>query len=206
MDASYVDAWIYKSAMILLVAGALNWLAVGVAGVNIVDTLFGGRGVLGRIVYVLVGLAALYVMFRRDFYLPFLGKSVVPCGGLKNHMPPGATEEVTVKVTPGAKVLYWGAEAATKKLEELNDWRGAYLGFENAGVATADSTGTVVLRLRAPQPYTVPLKGRLESHVHYRVCGGDGMMSPVQTVFMEKKAVEGFTCGVPMAGLAPVYH
>jgi len=189
---SYNAALFYKFAMLLLVAGALNWLIIGLTGINVVEKLFGAT--IGRVIYILVGLAAVFVLFRRDFYLPFLGQTVVPCAGLKNYVPPGATEEVVIKVSPGAKVIYWAAEPAEKKNGVLADWRRAYSGFENAGVTTADDTGRAILRLRAPQPYTVPWKGRLESHVHYRECSATGMMSAVKTTFIGgKKGVEGFT-------------
>ena len=47
-------------AFALLVIGGLNWLLVGVAGWDIGE-LFGGQGeIISRVIYVLVGLAAIY--------------------------------------------------------------------------------------------------------------------------------------------------
>ena len=47
-------------AFILLVIGGLNWLLVGLFGWDI-GTLFGGMGaVVSRIIYVLVGLSAIW--------------------------------------------------------------------------------------------------------------------------------------------------
>lgn len=193
-SSKYVQTWFYMIAMVLLVSGAINWLLIGTVKINIVEKLLGNGG--ARIIYILVGIAAIFMIFRRDFYLPFLGETHAPCAALKDYTPPGATEEVKVKVEAGAKVLYWGAEPATKKMEGVNDWRKAYIGFQNAGVTTADMNGVATLRLRAPQPYTVPFKTKLESHVHYRECGAVGMMSPVKTVFLNKNAVEGFTSDI----------
>ena len=53
-------------ALILMVIGGLNWGLVGVMDLDVVATLFGGGSTLSRIVYVLVGLAALWglAMFR----------------------------------------------------------------------------------------------------------------------------------------------
>jgi uncharacterized membrane protein YuzA (DUF378 family) len=45
---------------VLLVVGGLNWGLVGAAQVNLVATLFGDMSALSRIVYLLVGVAALY--------------------------------------------------------------------------------------------------------------------------------------------------
>ena len=47
-------------ATILLVVGGLNWGLVGVAHFDLVATLFGDMTVLSRIVYSLVGVAAVY--------------------------------------------------------------------------------------------------------------------------------------------------
>jgi uncharacterized membrane protein YuzA (DUF378 family) len=53
-------------AAILVVVGGLNWGLVGAANFDLVGTLFGAMSPLSRVVYGLVGLAALYqaVQFR----------------------------------------------------------------------------------------------------------------------------------------------
>jgi uncharacterized membrane protein YuzA (DUF378 family) len=52
------------AALIVLVVGGLNWLLVGAFNFDLVATLFGEMSALSRIVYVLVGLAAIYVLIR----------------------------------------------------------------------------------------------------------------------------------------------
>jgi len=47
----------------LVVIGALNWLAVGLFGVNVVASIFGEMSTLTRIIYVLVGVAGLYEIY-----------------------------------------------------------------------------------------------------------------------------------------------
>jgi uncharacterized membrane protein YuzA (DUF378 family) len=48
-------------AAVLLVVGGLNWGLVGFFGFDLVAAIFGGSGaLLARIVYSLVGLAAIY--------------------------------------------------------------------------------------------------------------------------------------------------
>ena len=47
-------------ALILVVVGGLNWALVGVFGFDLVAAIFGDMSFLSRIVYVLVGLAAIY--------------------------------------------------------------------------------------------------------------------------------------------------
>jgi hypothetical protein len=47
-------------ALILMIIGGLNWGLVGLFNVDLVATLFGAGTTLARLVYVLVGLAALW--------------------------------------------------------------------------------------------------------------------------------------------------
>ena len=48
------------TAYSLLLIGAINWGVVGFFGFDLVATLFGSMSVVSRLVYALVGLAALY--------------------------------------------------------------------------------------------------------------------------------------------------
>ena len=51
-------------AMILLIVGGINWGLVGLAQFDLVAAIFGGQdALLSRIVYILVGLAALYSIY-----------------------------------------------------------------------------------------------------------------------------------------------
>ena len=44
----------------LLAIGALVWLIVGLAGVNVVESIFGAGSMLARLIYIVIGLAGLY--------------------------------------------------------------------------------------------------------------------------------------------------
>ena len=57
-------------SIVLVIVGALVWLAVGVFGVNPITMLL-GTGVVPRIIYVLVGLAGLWTIFFAIMYKPF---------------------------------------------------------------------------------------------------------------------------------------
>jgi hypothetical protein len=79
--------------------------------------------------------------------------------------------------------------------KKLNSWKNAYLDYQNAGVAVSNGNGEAVLKIRDPQSYKVPFKGKLEPHVHYRVCGSGeevGWMGKINTVMLNKNTVEGF--------------
>jgi hypothetical protein len=167
-----IGKWLHMIAMMLVIVGGL------VMGSVVLAT---SRNMWIRVACGIVVVAALGLALRRDVYLPFLGETVMPCSILEERVPDHADTEVSLHgITPGAKVLYWATEPATKGLAAIADWRRAYLDFANAGVAVADAGGHVMLRLRKPQPYTVPTGRRLEAHVHWRVCGADGLLGPVQ--------------------------
>ncbi len=57
---SVID-WI---AMILIVVGGLNWLLFGAFRFDLVAAIFGGFSAIARVVYILVGLSALYILFN----------------------------------------------------------------------------------------------------------------------------------------------
>ncbi len=182
---------VFKIAMILVIVGALNWLSVGIGGINFVEKLLGKT--LSRGVYILVGLAAVSIMFNRDTYLPFLGETVLPCTTIPERVPPGATKELHVSAPPGSKILYWAAELEMEELEQIPTWQQAYKKYENAGVTTTDSNGVAILKVRDPQPYLVPFKGRIDPHVHFRICDGSGMLGRIKTIFVSDERVEGFS-------------
>jgi len=49
-------------AVILVIVGGLNWGLVGIFNFNLVTSLFGEMSGLSRIVFALVGLAAIYLI------------------------------------------------------------------------------------------------------------------------------------------------
>jgi uncharacterized protein len=63
-----VLGWI---CMILIIIGGLNWLLVGIFSFDLVAAIFGAMSIISRIIYILVGVAALYVLI---FMLPKAGK------------------------------------------------------------------------------------------------------------------------------------
>ena len=59
-----------RIALLLVIIGGLNWGAIGLFGFDLVAFLFGGQGaLLSKIIYTLVGLAALWcvtLLFRES--------------------------------------------------------------------------------------------------------------------------------------------
>lgn len=50
-------------ALVLLIIGGLNWGLVGLFNFNLVEAIFGAIAVLETIVYILVGIAAIYTIY-----------------------------------------------------------------------------------------------------------------------------------------------
>lgn len=63
-------------ALLLIIVGGLNWLLVGLFEWNLVHAIFGGVPVIENIVYVVVGIAAIYAI---SFF------AIVSSGHKKNH-------------------------------------------------------------------------------------------------------------------------
>ena len=191
LNSMYMQKKFHMVVMALVLIGGINWLAVGITGKDLVHFILSPK--YARAVYVIVGLSALGLLFRRDIYLPFLGESLVPAGALIAKSPQGANEHVTITTKPGGKVLYWAAEPNPNQGSELPSWEKAYGSYENSGVAIADDRGIALLRFRGPpQAYSVPIHGRLESHIHFRVADKD-IMGRVQTYFLRDGRIEGFS-------------
>lgn len=147
-------------------------------------------------IYIVFFVCALYLAFQRNTWLPFLGESVLPSALVPLKVNSGDTE-VTVRVRPEAKVVYWAAKPSSSKgtkvpsgtllssegsVPEVNT---AYDDYSNSGVTQANIDGIAKLAFNKGTDYEVPGGKVIQSHVHYREMDLEyGMMGPVQTVFV----------------------
>ena len=176
---------IHMFAIIFLIIGGLNWGLV-LFGFNIAHKI--GNLIhpfIESLIYGLVFASAIYVMFNRDTYLPFLGFMAYPCDNMAPHIPDNADTEIEIKVPPKSVIVYWASESANKALNDIPDPRTAYHKYENTGVIVSDEEGNATLKFRHPQNYMIPSIGGgkvLNKHVHYRYCIGNGLLSTIYTV------------------------
>jgi uncharacterized membrane protein YuzA (DUF378 family) len=191
INRDYMKKKIYGAAILVLVLAGLNWGFVAIFKGDAISSLFGKDSLFSRIFFIIVAACAVYVGSSRDSYLPFLGQTVLPCSVLQEKIPDKAELKVRIIAPAGHKVLYWASEPDSDAKHTLKNWQEAYEGFENAGVAIAESDGSALLQVRRPQAYWTMPGNRLEPHVHYRICGNNGMMGPVRSLFIEER-VEGF--------------
>ena len=187
----YSQKYIELIALSFILLGAFVIGIQGFFNVNVIEMLarkaFAKRGPLfERVMYITIGLCALLFLFSRDYYLPFLGDAVYPCGSLLEKVPIGADTEVITWTEPDSSVIYWAAESS--KQVKPNPWM-AYSQNTNAGVTRSDPRGKTVFKVRKPTSYYVGNK-ELKPHVHYRVCKGHGMLGSVRTTnIVEQEAV-----------------
>ncbi len=53
---------LHMVAFLLVIVGALNWGLVGLFGINLVNSLLSFMPVLEKVVYILVGISAVYIV------------------------------------------------------------------------------------------------------------------------------------------------
>lgn len=179
-------ATMHMFLMALVLIGALNW-GLGLFNINAVESIDSGINNLtksklpiNKVIYGAVALAAIYLMMRRDTWLPFLGRTVMPMQLLVKGEPAQATKIITVYVKPHQHVVFW---AALPKGEDA-DVDTAYGDYSNSGLTVADENGKAKLHVIEGTGYVLPSGTHLKRHVHYRVAGLEhGMMGPIRTVF-----------------------
>ena len=191
-----ISTTIHMILVAIVLIGALNW-GFHTFGYNLVEMLnhflsgvFKRRLSVDRVIYVVVALSAVVLAFKRDTWLPFLGESVLPGAVVPLKKNLGDTT-VDVKVQPGAKVAYWAAKPITDVDVAVNgaakavpSVKAAYDNFENSGVVVANDQGNAILVFNKGTSYIVPGGKEIKSHVHYREFSENGMMGPIQSVFV----------------------
>lgn len=190
--------WEVYLDMITMCAVLLGAACIGVASVGGVQPLEYLGEIGGGLLGTFIGMSAIYLVLRRDTYLPFLGKAVYPCGSLSEKSPLNADTTVRLRTAPNTNVIFWAAESGKSgksgnsgnsgKSDVVvdNPWD-AYDQYANTGVARSDAKGYAVLRFRKPVQYKTPgaFARTLPVHVHYRICKGGGMLGRVETLAVE---------------------
>ena len=175
--------WIKMCAYTVLILAAILFL-FQINGYPM-TTWFSRHPIICLIISLVVVLSVILFVGSRNYYLPFLGATVYPCGSLAEKVPTNADTSVPVQVLPGANVVYWASEPSDPSLQPISNPWDAYALYDNSGVVRADSQGRAILRVRSPSSYKVGLMGTvLKRHIHYRVCSNAGLMSPVKTVLI----------------------
>jgi hypothetical protein len=189
MNTSYPSTnslvWIYLrfSTHIVIILSTILFL-FQLGGYNPVQFITKHK-LICTILQIVLVISILMVGFSRNFYLPFLGWSVYPCGSLAEKVPADANVSVMVKVPPNVNVIYWATEPNENTAQPISNPWDAYANYDNSGVVKANSNGNAILRVREPSSYNVGLLNKtLKRHIHYRICHHSGMLSEVKTAFI----------------------
>lgn len=172
----------YAAKIIIMVSALLFTCQLG--GYNPSKFLTQNK-IISFIVILIIVASIIYNLFDRNFYLPFLGWSVYPCGSLAEKVPNKADTTVTIQVKPNVNVIYWASEPSSSENQPIDNPWDAYANYDNSGVVKADETGKAVLHVRNPSSYQVGLMNKtLKRHVHYRECRHPGMLSDIKTIMI----------------------
>ena len=171
---------------LLIIIGSLNYLTSSVVNINIFKKITENHYIL-RFVGVTIGLAGLYFAFNRDFYLPFLGPTVIPVT-LAAKKVDNLTNVQLTNLPPNTKVIYW-ATISTK--DTIGDPITAYKDYTNSGMSISSSNGDLTVQIECPSKYNVSkfkvFTKTLPKHIHYRyeLAEYPGMFSKVFTQIVD---------------------
>ena len=183
-NKKYSEIKIYHLCVSLVLIGAINWGAVSL-GTNMVEVVANKLKEYynlpyENIVYGAVAMAAIVLATNKDFWLPFLGDSVLPHNMVPLRDVKKYDTVLKVPVPKGAKVAYWAAHPH----DETPQVNAAYGDFTNSGVVMADENGIAELKVIKGSGYVVPSGRYIAPHVHYRVLNNDyAMMGPVKKIY-----------------------
>jgi hypothetical protein len=164
-------------ARLLLVFGGLNYLFTAITQKN--------ESMIVRLLMLSVGLSAVYFLFDRDFYLPFLGKCVFPVAENQQKETADLKPVLLSNLPPNTNVVFWAAKRATSTASQMPNPIDAYSEYANSGIAKTNEKGEVTLQIACPVEYNVHYK-TLRRHIHYRyeLPKYRGMFSKVHTHFL----------------------
>ena len=140
--------------------------------------------------YIMISVAVIYFLFKRNYYLPFLGRTVYPCKRKEIEKIPyiegyeRQPEKTILTNYPDKNIIYWAAMPGKKKKKTPED---AYKDFENSGIARSNQKGKVTFTYYKPVGYSVNRFGfekELKPHIHYRACLGNGLLSQIETKYV----------------------
>lgn len=128
------------------------------------------------------------MMFRRTYYLPFLGRTIVPPSVFTPYTTnsPTAKSFELIDLNDATMVIYWAAKPLTEKGVVKGPFE-AYGDFKNYGVSIVEN-GKANVKIDCPQPYKINKFGLIEKvqphHIHYRTVHSNGVMGPVRTRYI----------------------
>ena len=183
-----LNIYIHLIAKVLLILGGINYLLVSLASMDLFSLI--KNPMLVKTIFILIGLSALYFMFNRDYYLPFLGQTVIPLTNPSQAVTQTNTLMIPVKLSglpKNTRLLFWAAQGSDDVMDNPVK---AYSNYANTGITNTDNNGNALFSITCPAEYKVAKFGfstKLLKHVHYRyeIPGHPGMLSRVYTHYIK---------------------
>ena len=137
---------------------------------------------INKFIYLLILIASIMVIIKRETWLPFLGTSVLPESLIPLKIPLNANTNITVKTKPNSKIAYWSTLPG--KDDDKIDVITAYGDYSNSGVTMSDKNGIAILPIQIGTGYIVPNGRHIQRHLHYRVVGMPyGLIGKIKTIY-----------------------
>lgn len=138
-----------------------------------------------KITLTLLSLYALYLLFDKNTYLPFLGQTVLPskllCNNLNNDNIINNNNLIHLKIKTDndtEKIIWWAADSDNPNII-IDNPKDAYKKYNNSGVSLVNNRLAEVVLL-CPKSYIAG--GReLPKHLHYRESKKD-ILGDVKTI------------------------
>jgi hypothetical protein len=169
---------------ILLIITALNYVLIKLLNIN----LFGfiKNSDILAFLHLIMAIVIIYYLFNRDFYLPFLGETVIPIKNM-NNIEDNLLNFKIQNLPPNKRLIYWASRSSDQVIRNPID---AYKGYTNSGITKTDSNGNASLEISCPSDYYVKSFGmdkKIRRHIHYRIESDKfpGLFSSVKTHYVK---------------------
>lgn len=186
IKSNYLKVIINMFVMFILIIASINWIS-SVYNYNLVEIIsnfinkiFKSNYPISTYIYIYIAGIALYIAFKRDTWLPFLGETVLPDVLIPLKVPTNYNKTITIKTEPNSKIIYWSAFPH----DNIPDVSTAYEDYSNSGCVLSNNLGEAKLFIIEGSEYSVPFKSRIKKHIHYRIFNNNNnLLSKVHTLY-----------------------
>lgn len=173
---------------ILLIITALNYVLIKLLNINLFSFIKNSDILL--FLHLIMAIVVIYYLFNRDFYLPFLGETVIPIKDINNIARSDDILNFKIQnLPPNKRMIYWASKSSNEVIENPIE---AYKGYTNSGITKTDSNGNASIEISCPSDYYVKSFGmgtgkKIRQHIHYRIESDKfpGMFSSVKTHYVK---------------------
>ena len=169
---------------ILLIITALNYVLMKLLNINLFGFIKNSN--ILAFLHLIMAIVVIYYLFNRDFYLPFLGETVIPIKNI-NNIEENLLKFKIQNLPPNKRLIYWASRSSNQVIGNPID---AYKGYTNSGITKTDSNGNASLEISCPSDYYVKSFGmdkKIRQHIHYRIESDKfpGLFSSVKTHYVK---------------------